>query len=70
MAVILSKRHAKAIKSMREALKARYLIALSGPDPVCDYAAVPAMIEALWPPKPKLLLITVRSLRSRGAFGV
>jgi hypothetical protein len=35
-----------------------------------SYAAVPAMIEALWPPKPKLLLITVRSLRSRGVFGV
>jgi hypothetical protein len=34
------------------------------------YAAVPAMIDALWPPKPKLLLITVRSLRSRGSFGV
>jgi hypothetical protein len=37
----------------------------------CDgYAAVPAMIEALWPPKPKLFDITVRSLRSRGVFGV
>ena len=26
------------------------------------YAAVPAMIDALWPPKPKLLLITASSL--------
>jgi len=34
------------------------------------YAALPAMIEALWPPKPKLLLITARSWRSRGVFGV
>ena len=34
------------------------------------YAAAPAMIDALWPPKPKLLLITARSLRSRGVFGV
>jgi hypothetical protein len=34
------------------------------------YAATPAMILALCPPKPKLLLITARSFRSRGVFGV
>jgi hypothetical protein len=34
------------------------------------YAAAPAMIEALCPPKPKLLDITTRSFRSRGVFGV
>jgi hypothetical protein len=33
-------------------------------------AAAPAMIDALWPPKPKLLLITTRSFRWRGVFGV
>ena len=35
-----------------------------------NYAAAPAMIDALWPPKPKLLLITARNWRSRGLFGV
>jgi hypothetical protein len=35
-----------------------------------DYRSLPMMIEALWPPKPKLLLITARSGRSRGSFGV
>jgi len=35
-----------------------------------SYAAAPAMIDALWPPKPKLLDITTRSFRSRGVFGV
>jgi hypothetical protein len=34
------------------------------------YAAAPAMIDALCPPKPKLLLITARSFRSRGVLGV
>jgi hypothetical protein len=32
------------------------------------YAADPAMIEVLCPPKPKLLLITVRSFLSRGVL--
>ena len=34
------------------------------------YAAWPAMIDALCPPNPKLLLITARNFRSRGTFGV
>ena len=39
-------------------------------DHVAPYAAEPAMIDALWPPKPKLLLITTRSFRSRCVLGV
>jgi hypothetical protein len=35
-----------------------------------DYAATPAMMLALWPPKPKLFDITARNLRSRGVLGV
>ncbi len=34
------------------------------------YAAAPAMIDALWPPKPKLLDMTTRRRRSRGVLGV
>src|SRR4051794_20236466 len=34
------------------------------------YAAAAAMMDALCPPNPKLLLITARNFRSRGLFGV
>jgi hypothetical protein len=34
------------------------------------YAAAPAMMLALCPPKPKLFDITIRSFFSRGVFGV
>jgi hypothetical protein len=39
-------------------------------DPEIRYAAAPAMMLALCPPKPKLFDITIRNFFSRGVFGV
>jgi hypothetical protein len=51
-------------------MKRRELFASNRIGRLRRYAAAPAMIEALWPPKPKLFDITTRSFRSRGVFGV